>query len=67
MVNIVNPDGAKAPEAGAAAYADAADAANGVIGLNGYDNALGQEQLTINKPNYLDLSAQSTTVDATKI
>ncbi len=62
--DIVDPDRQKAPQGGQEAYANAADATNGVIGLLIGSSVVGAEIITIVKPDYADLDPQSTTVSA---
>ena len=66
LVNIVNPENRTAPIGGVPAFNTAADATNGVVGLSVTGTA-GQENIFINKPNFLDLNAETVSIDATQI
>ena len=65
LINELNTAGATAPEAGAAPYADAADATNGVVGV-ATTNAGGAwstgETVTITTPKYLELPGGTVTL-----
>ncbi len=64
---VVDPDQQKSPQGNNEAYATAEDATDGVIGIALSVTTLGAEVLTILKPDYADLTAQSTTVSAVNL
>lgn len=67
LESIINPQDQRAPD-GQPAYVDAAQltATNGAVGLQVSGNAL-EEIVTISRPNYLELTGDSVTIDASQI
>ena len=51
VINIVNPEGLTAPKGGAAAYANAPDSTNGVVGISVGSGNPGTETITVSYPN----------------
>ena len=65
---IVNPEGRQAPQGGVNAFADAANDTNGVVGLVVTNSGtVGSEVVDIARPNYLEISPETTTIDASQI
>jgi type IV pilus assembly protein PilA len=66
---IVNPENQAAPGDGAVDAFDAApDNATGVVGIRINDNTAGAENITVIRPDYLDLTGgASVTIDATRL
>jgi type IV pilus assembly protein PilA len=64
---IVNPEGRFAPQGGVPAFANAANDTNGVVGLTVTGNVVGTEVVDIARPNYLEVTAETTTIDASQI
>ena len=66
--DIVNPEGQGAPGDGSTnAFAAAADGTTGVVGIIINDNTAGSENVTIEKPAYLDLGNTTVTIDASQL
>ena len=66
--DIVNPEGQGAPGDGSInAFNSAAVDATGVVGIIINDNTAGAENVTIEKPGYLDLANTTVTIDASQI
>jgi type IV pilus assembly protein PilA len=64
---IVNPEGRQAPQGGVDAFAAAANDTNGVVGLVVTGTVVGSEVVDIARPNYLEIAAETTTIDASQI
>jgi type IV pilus assembly protein PilA len=67
VLTIVNPEGQNAPGAATNAFANAAVDADGVVGITINNATLGQENVTITKPAYLDLTTETVTIDASQL
>jgi type IV pilus assembly protein PilA len=63
--DLINPDSQLSP-GGTNAYAAAANATSGTVGLT-VTGAAGSEVITVTKPAYLDLATNTTTVNASEI
>ena len=67
LTNIINPEGRQAPQGGVDAFNATADNTNGVVQLTVTGN-LGAEIVTIVRPDgYLDISGETTTINATEL
>jgi type IV pilus assembly protein PilA len=64
--NIINPENRTAP-GGGPAFAAAEVDATGVVGVTGTYTSVGNETITIDPPEYLDLQYSSVTIDSRNI
>ena len=64
--DVVNPEGRYAPQGGVVAFSATADDTNGVVVLT-VTGALGQEIVSIARPTYLEVTPETTTVNANTI
>jgi len=64
---IVNPEGRQAPKGSTPAFAASASDSNGVVGVDVTSSTAGAEVIVIARPNFLDLSSDSITLNAVDI
>ena len=65
--NVLNPEARTAPGGGTAFQSTTANNANGVIGVSVTTATVGSEVVLVERPNYLELAYDSTTVSASEI
>jgi type IV pilus assembly protein PilA len=67
LINQINPENRTAPQGSVSAFNSQPDATNGVVQVDVTVTTVGQENVTIVRPAYLDLTAQTVYVNALQL
>ena len=67
LLDIVNPEGRDAPQGGVDAFDSAVDATNGVVAVTLTNTTVGSEVIEVGRPAYLELTAETITINAVNL